>query len=75
MTTDTQTDLQGFYEFIAGKLREGDKHLSPEKALALWRERRETVDSILRGLADANAGRTKPAQDVLNSLGDGTQTT
>ena len=31
-------------------------------------ERVETIEGIQRGLADANAGRTKPAREVLNRL-------
>ncbi|MFQ5730881.1 MAG: hypothetical protein ACE5KM_02885 [Planctomycetaceae bacterium] len=71
MPTETQTELQSFHSFVAEKLQNGGLELSPERALALWRERRETIASVERGLEDVDAGRVKPAREVLERLGQG----
>ena len=54
------SSLEGFHRFIGEQLRsDGAVHLSPEQALALWRERQESVQAIGEGLADSEAGRSK----------------
>jgi predicted transcriptional regulator len=42
--------------------------MSPELAVAIWREREETLDAIREGLADVEAGRTFPAEEVIRQL-------
>jgi predicted transcriptional regulator len=42
--------------------------MSPEQALALWREHEESLAAIREGLADVEAGRTRPADEVLREL-------
>ncbi len=64
-TTQTRT-LEEFHRFIGEQLRtHAAAQMSPEQALALWRERQETVQAIQEGLADAEAGRTKPLDEFL----------
>ena len=42
--------------------------MSPELAVAIWRELEETLAAIREGLADVEAGRTFPAEDVIREL-------
>lgn len=66
----SQADLDDFQRFAAEKLaNEGAASMS--ELLRQWeesRERRETIASIKRGVADVEAGRTRPAEDVLDEL-------
>ena len=53
--------LQSFHQFLGRQLESASAALiSPEQALALWREEQETIAAVREGLADVNAGRTKP---------------
>jgi predicted transcriptional regulator len=69
MPAETQTELRSFHEFVAAQLQSRDASQSPEQVLAMWRERRETIASVRRGLDDLDAGRVTPAADVLERLG------
>ena len=61
--------LASFHQFVGRQLvSEGAAQMSPELALALWREREETLAAIREGLADVEAGRTYPAEEVLREL-------
>jgi len=61
--------LANFHEFIGQQLASGSAaQMSPELALALWRERQDSVVAIREGLADVEAGRTYPAEDVIREL-------
>ena len=51
--------LQSFHQFL-GRQLESVALISPEQALALWREEQETIAAVREGLADVDAGRTKP---------------
>lgn len=63
------TTLENFHQFLGQQLAsEAAAQMSPEQALALWREREESVAAIREGLADVEAGRTRPAEDVLREL-------
>jgi len=58
--------LEKFHKFIAEQLQsDATAHMSPEQALAAWRERQECVAAIQEGLADVEAGRTKPLDQFL----------
>lgn len=69
-------ELRSFHEFVGRKLAEaGAGTLSLDEALELWhwerrspREEAETLEAIRRGLEDLDAGRTRPARDVLAEL-------
>ena len=63
---DAPTVLESFHRFIGEQLQSDDAaQMSPERALALWRERQETVQAIREGLADVEAGRTRPLDEFL----------
>ena len=58
--------LEEFHKFIGEQLRsDATAHMSPEQALAAWRERQECVAAIQEGLADVEAGRTKALDQFL----------
>ena len=58
------TILQSFHEFV-GKQLESDAAvlMSPEEAVALWREQQESIAAIREGLEDIDAGRTVPLDE------------
>lgn len=61
--------LASFHQFVGQHLAsEAAAQMSPELALALWREREETMAAIREGLADVEAGRTDPAKHVISEL-------
>ena len=63
------TTLASFHQFIGQQLAsESAAQMSPELALAMWRERQDAVAAIREGLADVDAGRTYPADDVIREL-------
>ena len=58
--------LEDFHRFIGEQLRSDETaQMSPEQALALWRERQETLVAIREGLADVKAGRIKPLDEFV----------
>lgn len=69
-------ELRSFHEFIVKKLEEnGPEALTPEEALDLWRfenptpeEHEANLKAIRDGLEDLNAGRVRPAREVLAEL-------
>ena len=61
--------LASFHQFVGQQLASDTAaQMSPELALALWREREETLAAIREGLADVDAGRTYPVEDVIREL-------
>ena len=61
MNITEMSSLEGFHRFIGEQLRShAAAEMSPEQALALWRERQESVQAIGEGLADIESGRSKP---------------
>lgn len=68
MSIETVTELQNFRQYLDQRLTDGSQELSPEEALRDWREHQQTIQSIRRGLADVEAGRTRPAVDVIEEL-------
>jgi predicted transcriptional regulator len=58
--------LEKFHQFIGEQLQsDATAHMSPEQALAAWRERQECIAAIQEGLADVEAGRVKPLDQFL----------
>lgn len=52
--------LESFHRFVSQRLGSASAMpLTPEEALALWREEQDTLSAIREGLADVDAGRTK----------------
>ncbi len=61
--------LAAFHKFVGDQLQNADASLmSPEEALARWRERQSTLSAIQEGLADIDAGRTRPVEELLEEL-------
>ncbi len=56
--------LESFHQFLVKQLESDSAVLmSPEQALALWREEQESLAAIRDGMADVNADRTKPLEE------------
>jgi hypothetical protein len=75
MATDRSNDPRAFRDFLDAKLSNGGAGLTLEEALGLWEyenspeaEREETLAAIREGLEDMDAGRTRPAREVLAEL-------
>ena len=68
MAVELRNNLESFHQFVGEQLENGGATLSPEQVLAMWRERLETIESVRRGLEDVEAGRTKPAEQVIEQL-------
>ena len=65
--TVNQSDLDSFHHFATNMLAHSDRDFSLEELLKKWRAEREmaeTVQSVRRGVADAEAGRTHDLADV-----------
>lgn len=64
MNPTRPTNLQSFHEFVGKQLEsEAAVLMSPEQAVALWREQRESIAAIREGLEDIDAGRTMPLDE------------
>ena len=66
------TELETFHQFLSEQLASGNKDLSPEEFLRLWRTRQrehdETIEAVKEGVADMEAGRTRPLADVAEEI-------
>lgn len=68
MSSPAVSELSSFREYLDNRIADGETDLSPEKALSEWRELQESLASIRRGLADADAGRIHSADEVFEGL-------
>lgn len=75
MATGRHNDLSAFESFIDQKLSDGELKLTLDDALGLWdyenqdeEEREDTLRAIRQGLADLDAGRVRPAEEVPDEL-------
>lgn len=69
MPTPRINTLASFHQFVCQQLASEDTaQMSPELAVAIWREREETLAAVREGLADVEAGRTFSAEDVIRQL-------
>lgn len=68
MSSPAVSELSSFREYLDNRIADGETELSPEQALSDWRELQESLTSIRRGLADADAGRIRPADEVFAEL-------
>ena len=60
MSLSKPTGIASFHKFVERQLAsEAIVLMSPEEALALWREEQETLAAIREGLEEVAAGRTK----------------
>jgi hypothetical protein len=70
MATERANDLRAFKRFIEEKLSNGGSDLTLDEALVHWdienqtdEERQATLRAIGDGLADVEAGRTRPFEE------------
>jgi hypothetical protein len=70
MATERFNDLRAFKGFIEEQLSNEGAELSLDEALVNWEienqtdgEREDTIRAIHQGLADVEAGRTRPLED------------
>ena len=69
MSIHEASPLADFHRFIGEQLQStAATYISPEDALALWRERQEASLAVQEGLADIEAGRAKPLDDFLSDF-------
>ncbi len=75
MAIDRSNDPRAFRDFLDATLSNGGANLTLDDALGLWEyenqtdeEREDTLRAIREGLADVDAGRTRPAEDVIRDL-------
>ena len=70
MSTALQ-ELNSFHEFALDSLRSRNEYISLENLLETWRaqkERDEVNAAIRQGLADVEAGRYRPAAEVMEDF-------
>jgi hypothetical protein len=75
MATERANDLRAFRHFIDEQLTNSGSELTLDEVLLNWElenqtheDREETLQAIREGLADVDAGRTRPAEDVIREL-------
>lgn len=69
MTTQTQTQIESFLEYVQRKIADGHTDITPEQALAMWREFNASVKAIQEALDDMEAGdEGVPADEVIAEL-------
>lgn len=69
--TITEDELQSFSRFVAEKMTDGCSELTLEECLRIWRTSQlESADleSIQRGIEDAEAGRLQPLDEVADEI-------
>ena len=65
--TVNQCDLENFHDFATHLLVQAGREFSLEELVSRWcaeREQAETVESVRRGIADAEAGRVHDLTEV-----------
>lgn len=67
MSVGLTDSLESFHDFVGEKLAKG-RAISPEIALALWRERLREVEAIQEGLDALDRGETLPVDEFLREL-------
>ena len=65
MSASVENELANFHHFVAERLERGERELSPEQALDLWRAEHpdrdkfdDTVEALREAIADMEAGDT-----------------
>ena len=67
----TQGELDSFHRFATGRLRESEREFTIDDLVIEWdsvRNREQINAAIREGLADIEAGRTRPAGQVTEEL-------
>jgi predicted transcriptional regulator len=63
----SQSDLDNFHLFATNEIARVGREVSLEELVSQWRARQvdlDTVESVRRGMADAEAGRTQTLSNV-----------
>jgi hypothetical protein len=72
MATQNPTDAEIFQQFLAVQVATTGRTMSPEQLVRLWRERQqeqtETLVSLEQGIADVEAGRVQPFDQVNDEI-------
>lgn len=68
MSSPAISELRSFRGYLDQRIAGGEVELTPENALRDWREMQECLHSIRRGIADADAGRIRTAESLLDEL-------
>jgi predicted transcriptional regulator len=75
MAAQRANDLRAFRQYIDEQLTNGGSEMTLDDAIVNWEvenqtdeEREETLQAIREGLADVDAGRTRPAEAVIFDL-------
>jgi predicted transcriptional regulator len=72
MATQNPTDAEIFQQFLAVQVATTGRTMSPEQLVRLWRERQqeqtETLKSLEQGIADIEAGRVQPFDQVNDEI-------
>lgn len=71
MSTTVPTDAQAFYAYLGRSLQNGASETPPEAILRRWRaekEYEEACEDIRQGMADIQAGRGRPLQEVASEI-------
>jgi hypothetical protein len=70
MATDRVNDVRAFQSFLSEKISAGEANFTLDEILGLWEyenssteEREATREAISAGLADVEAGRTRPFEE------------
>ena len=69
--TVTQHELDSFHRFATDRLRRGEEELTIDDLVIEWdsmRNRDQINAAIREGLADIDAGRTRPVDQVTEEL-------
>ena len=69
--TVTQHELDSFHRFATDRLRKSEEKLTIDDLVIEWdsmRNREQINAAIREGLADIDAGRTRPADQVTEEL-------
>jgi predicted transcriptional regulator len=69
MSVREASSLENFHQFVGEQLRSSQAaNLTPEEALALWREQQETIEALHEGMDDVESGRVKPLDDFIRDF-------
>jgi len=68
MSSPAISELRRFREYLDQRIASGEVELTPENAFRDWRDMQESLQSIRRGIADADAGRIRTAESLLDEL-------
>jgi predicted transcriptional regulator len=67
MSAGFADSLESFHDFVGAKIASG-RTMSPEFALALWRERQRETAAIQEGIDALDRGDARPIDDFLREL-------